>query len=63
MQKVFVWGTDLEIEAAASLFQTEIYKATDSIVLGERRWLRFIPLTISSFNALHLANSIQPRYT
>lgn len=61
MQKVFIWGTDLEIEAAASLFQTEIYEATDSIVPGEGRWLRFMPLTISTLNALHLADSIQPR--
>ena len=29
MQKILVWGTDIEIEAAASLFQTEIYEATD----------------------------------
>ena len=54
MQKIFVWGTDIEIEAAASLFQTEIYEATDCPV----RWLKFSPISKSLLSSLACADSI-----
>ena len=56
MAKVFVWGTDLEIEAAASLFQTDIYEATDS--QSPARWLKFTPVSKSllSFESLNCAH-------
>ena len=57
MQKIFVWGTDIEIEAAASLFQTEIYEATDCPV----RWLKFSPISKSLLSSLACADSIKIR--
>ena len=57
MQKIFVWGSDIEIEAAASLFQTEIYEATDCPV----RWLKFSPISKSLLSSLACADSIKIR--
>ena len=44
VSKLGSWGTQLEIVAAATLFQVDIYVATDSLVKGECRWTRFTPL-------------------
>jgi hypothetical protein len=44
VSKLGSWGTQLEIVAAATLFQVDIYVATDSLVEGECRWTRFTPL-------------------
>lgn len=56
MAKIFVWGTDIEIETVASLLQTEIYEATDSPV----RWLKFTPVSKSllSSESLNCADTI-----
>ena len=44
VSKLGSWGTQLEIVAAATLFQVNIYVATDSLVKGACRWTRFPPL-------------------
>ena len=36
-----VWGTTVEIIAAATVFQ--MYEATDSLVPGRPRWMKFSP--------------------
>ena len=38
-----VWGTTVEITAAATMLQVDVYEATDSLVLGRPRWTKFSP--------------------
>ena len=40
-----VWGSHLEITVAATLFQKNIYVASDSLVLGKCQWTSFSPLS------------------
>ena len=39
----FTWGTTVEIFATATMFGLVIYEATDSLVPGIPRWMRFSP--------------------
>ena len=43
IRKLSVWGTNLEIIAAASLFQLDIYLATETYHLGVPMWLLYPP--------------------
>ena len=43
IQKNTQWGTHVEIQAAASLFQAPVYVATDSLVQGTFEWTIFEP--------------------
>ena len=45
MKEPRVWGSHLEITAAATLFQKNIYVASDSLVLGKCQWTSFSPLS------------------
>ena len=38
MRKIGCWGGHLELKAAASIFQTFIYIASDSLVPGQGKW-------------------------
>ena len=45
MKKLYTWGTTTEIIAAATLFQLEIYLATDNYKSGIPTWLLYSPKT------------------
>jgi len=47
MKKVCVGGTNLEIIAEASLFQIQIYLATETYNIGDPRWLLYSPKPVS----------------
>jgi hypothetical protein len=38
-----VWGTTVELFAAATMFGMDVYEATDSLVPGKPRWMKFSP--------------------
>ena len=38
-----VWGTTVEIIAAATMIQVGVYEVTDSLVPGRPRWTKFSP--------------------
>ena len=59
VKKIFVWGSGVEIQAAAFLFQMEVYEVTDSYVVGEATWLRFKPHNTSLLNGLSLVKQIE----
>ena len=44
MKEPGTWGSQLEIAAAATLFQKTIYIASDSLIPNECRWTAFPPL-------------------
>ena len=46
MKKTCVWGTTVEILATSSLFQIDIYVATDSYKPGKAIWLKYSPRTM-----------------
>ena len=48
MQRNARWGTQVEIQAAASLFQVPIYVATNSLIQGVYKWTVFKPQDKSS---------------
>ena len=48
IKKTCIWGTTVEILAAASLFQVDVYVATDSYHPGRPRWLKYMPKTAST---------------
>ena len=48
MQRNAQWGTQVEIQAAASLFQVPIYVATNSLIQGVYKWTVFKPQEKSS---------------
>lgn len=47
IKKVGVWGTNLEIIAAASLFQIDIYLATETYHIGIPWWLLYPPKPVA----------------
>ena len=49
------WGTTVEIFAAATLFNIDIYEATDSLVPGTPRWMKFSPRKYSTIKGLEKA--------
>lgn len=57
MKKIFVWGSGVEIQAASSLFQKEIFEVTDSVI-GEARWSHFKPHSIAILSGLNLVEQI-----
>lgn len=46
MKNQGVWGSHLEIKAAATLFNKTIYVVSDSLVPGECRWEAFSPFLV-----------------
>jgi len=47
IKKLYIWGTSTEIVAAATLFQVEVYVATDSYQPGIPTWLVHTPKPVS----------------
>ena len=47
IKKLYIWGTSTEIVAAATLFQVEVYVATDSYRPGIPTWLVYMPKPVS----------------
>ena len=50
--KVQQYGSHVEIKAAASLCQTSIYVATDSLIMGKCIWTAFPPFPAAKLNKL-----------
>ena len=48
IKKQFVWGTTLEIIAAASLFELDVYIATETYRVGFPTWLVYAPRPVSN---------------
>jgi len=48
MQRETRWGTHVELQAAASLFQVPVYVATNSLIQGMYKWTVFTPQDKSS---------------
>ena len=48
MRDIGCWGTHLEIKAAVTMFKESIYVATDTLVLGQCKWIVFPPFQILS---------------
>ena len=53
--KVQQYGSHVEIKAAASLCQTSIYVATDSLIMGKCIWTAFPPFPAAKLNKLDTA--------
>lgn len=47
IKKQYIWGTTTEIIAAATLFQIDVYIATDSYRPGSVTWLLYTPKPVS----------------
>lgn len=47
IKRQYIWGTTTEIIAAASLFQVDVYVATDSYRPGGVTWLLYTPKPVS----------------
>ncbi len=60
MKEPGIWGSQLEIAAAATLLQKTIYVASDSLVPNECRWTAFPPLTIPETSTLVLGSTSHP---
>ncbi len=60
MKEPGTWGSQLEIAAAATLFQKTIYVASDSLVPNECRWTAFPPLTIPETSTVVLGLTSHP---
>ena len=43
LKQISVWGTTVEIIAAATMLQMDVYEATDSLVPETHRWMKFSP--------------------
>ena len=56
----FTWGTTVEIFAAATMFGVVINEATDSLVPGVPRWMRFSPRECNTMRSAD--NMIQGMY-
>ena len=48
MRNTGCWGSHLEIKAAATMFKKSIYVATDTLVLGQCKWIVFPPFQVLS---------------
>ncbi len=48
MKKTCTWGTTVEILACSSLFQADVFFATDSYCLGQATWIKYSPRTAPS---------------
>ena len=63
MQRNARWGTQVEIQAAASLFQVPIYVATNSLIQGVYKWTVFNPQDKSSLNGPENIHTLLPSLT
>ena len=63
MKKVGVWGTNLEIIAAAYLFQIEIYLATETYHIGDPQWLVYPPKPVSVLSSKNLQEHLADKVT
>ena len=63
IKKSHVWGTTVEILAAASLFQLDVYVATDSYAMGIPTWLLFTPKTLSTLTDRQLLHQLNFSFT
>ena len=56
ISKLYTWGTSTEIIVAATLFQVEVYVATDSYQSEISMWFQYTPKPVSLLaNATNLA--------
>ena len=61
IKQIFTWGTTVvEIFAAATMFRVVICEATDSLVPGVPRWMRFSPRECNTMRSAD--NMIQGMY-
>ena len=63
MQRNAWWGTQVEIQAAASLFQVPICVATNSLIQGVYKWTVFKPLDKSSLMGPENIHTLIPSLT
>jgi len=47
VKKQYIWGTNTEITAIATLLQVEVYVATDNYRPGVPMWIRYLPKPVS----------------
>ena len=59
MKMPYVWGTSVEIMAAASLFQLDFYVATDSYKPGVPTWLLYTPKPLSVLSNRTVPNQLR----
>ena len=55
----YVWGTSMEIMAAASFFQLDVYVATDSYRPGVPTWLLYTPKPLSILTNPYLSAQLR----
>ena len=60
-RKLYTWGTNLEIMAASSLFKLDIFEATDSLVPGKIKWLKYTPIACEDLIGLEDAGDFNSR--
>ena len=61
IRKLSVWGTNLEILAAASLFQLDIYLATETYHLGVPTWLLYPPKPMFTLSKRELKDRLDDK--
>ena len=60
IRKTCIWGTNVEIMATSSLFQLDVYVATESYHPGRPMWLKYIPRTASTPRDAKLTSNLDP---
>lgn len=58
ISKTCIWGTNVEIIATASLFQVDVYVATESYHPGRPTWLKYMPRTAPTVQGAKLQSNI-----
>ena len=61
IRKLSVWGTNLEIIGAASLFQLDIYLATETYHLGVSTWLLYPPKPMFTLSERELKDRLDDK--
>lgn len=60
IRKTCVWGTNVEIIATSSLFQVDVYVATESYHPGRPMWLKYVPRTAPTLQDAKLTSILDP---
>ena len=60
MKRTCVWGKTVEVIATASLFQVDVYMATESYTQEHPTWLRYTPRTTATSHSTKLMSTISP---
>ena len=61
IRKLSVWGTNLEILAATSLFQLDVYLATETYHLGVPTWLLYPPKPMFTLSKRELKDRLDDK--